>query len=521
MGNALGLGPIDIVELCLGAILVAGILARAPIAGWARKMAARPILCMIFLAAVPMGLRLALLGRHPVPIPRVADDFSYLLLGDTLAHFRLANPMHPMHRFFEGVFVLQDPSWSSIYPLGQGFALAFGESIFRIPWAGVVLSTGLLCALCYWMLKAWVDPVWALAGGLLAAAEFGPLSMWMNSYWGGAVSGIAGCLVFGAIPRLRGARQTRNAILLGVGLGLQLLTRPYEFVLLGLIVLLFLVPMRSLAVAALVLLPAIGLTGLQNRLVTGSWTTMPAQLSRYQYGVPTTFGFQDAPVPHRPLTVEQQIDYDAQTAVHNRAGYWRRLGERITLSSFFFLPPLYLAAPFFPMSLRASRFRPAAIAILVFWLGTAFYPYFYPHYIAAAACLFLLVSVKGLEWMSRFPVGRQAAWLILILCLAHFAFNYATAAAQRESDPEHRAEIDDRLAREAVQQLVFVRYWPQHGATEWIHNAADIDGAKVVWAIDLGAEEDAMLRRYYPNRKAWLLEPDAHPPRLTALPGLP
>ena len=32
--------------------------------------------------------------------------------------------------------------------------------------------------------------------------EFGPLNQWMNNYWGGAVSGIAGCLVFGALPRL-------------------------------------------------------------------------------------------------------------------------------------------------------------------------------------------------------------------------------------------------------------------------------------------------------------------------------
>ncbi len=71
------------------------------------------------------------------------------------------------------------------------------------------------------MLRAWIPPLWALAGGLLAVCEFGPLSYWMNSYWGGAVSAMAGCLVFGALPR-------RNAWLLGLGLAIQLLTRPYE-----------------------------------------------------------------------------------------------------------------------------------------------------------------------------------------------------------------------------------------------------------------------------------------------------
>jgi hypothetical protein len=49
---------------------------------------------------------------------------------------------------------------------------------------------------------------------------------------------------------------------------------------------------------------------------------------------------------------------------------------------------------------------------------------------------------------------------------------------------------------------------------EWIHNAADPDAARVVWAADLGAAENEKLRRYYPDRKAWLVEPDARPPLL-------
>jgi hypothetical protein len=62
---------------------------------------------------------------------------------------------------------------------------------------------------------------------------------------------------------------------------------------------------------------------------------------------------------------------------------------------------------------------------------------------------------------------------------------------------------------------VFVRYWPQHRYRTWIHNAADIDRAPVVWALDLGPVENERLLRYYPGRTAWLIEPDAWPPRLT------
>jgi hypothetical protein len=540
-GNPFGFDAVDFVVFGLAILMVAILLLRDRLVVAAQKLANQPFLCLALLGALPIILRLALLGQHPVPTPRVADDFSYLLLGDTLAHFRLANPMHSLHRFFEAVFVLQVPSYSSIYPLGQGLVLAFGQLVFRQPWIGVLVSVGALCALCYWMLRAWTTPTWALVGGLLAAIEFGPLSPWMNTYWGGTVSGIAGCLVFGALPRLRQSKRTRDAVLLGIGLSLQLLTRPFEFVLIVVIVLLYFAPWRtllavwpSLTIAASVLLATGCLMLVQNKQVTGSWTTLPYQLSRWQYGIPATFTFQPNPIPHLPLTIEQQVDYDAQVDAHGTntdtvAGYVARLGSRVRFYRFFFLAPLYLALPVFLLLLRQYRFAWVLIALGIFWLGDAFYPYFYPHYIAAATCLFLLVTVKSLEKMSHW--SRTNAALILILCLAHFAFwygiqmsgnqNLLTVLSQEETadvinygDSEGRIAINDRLNQAGGRQLVFVRYSPQHGAHDWIHNAADIDGSRVVWALDLGPEEDQLLEQYYPDRQAWLLEPDARPPQL-------
>ena len=190
--NPLGFGLSDYLELGVAALLAVALLRRQWISRALRAIAARPAWSMALLFCLPILLRLALLPHHPVPIPQTSDDFSYLLLGDTLTHFRLANSVHPMRRFFETVFVLQEPSYSSIYPIGQGFVLAFGEVLFHEPWVGVLLSIGCFCALCYWMLRAWVDPVWALVGGLLAVMQFGPLNQWTNNYWGGAVSAIAG-----------------------------------------------------------------------------------------------------------------------------------------------------------------------------------------------------------------------------------------------------------------------------------------------------------------------------------------
>jgi hypothetical protein len=79
-----------------------------------------------------------------------------------------------------------------------------------------------------------------------------------------------------------------------------------------------------------------------------------------------------------------------------------------------------------------------------------------------------------------------------------------------------RVAVNQQLDQVPGKQLVFVRYWPQHiFQDEWIYNAADIDHARVVWARDLGASEDQKLLRYYPDRTAWLLEPDAMPPKLS------
>lgn len=537
--NPLGFDAVDFLMLGLALLLVAVVLMREKLLSVADGVARRTRLSMAILFASPIVLRLALLGSHPVPIPRVSDDFSYILLGDTLAHLRLANPMHPMHRFFESVFILEAPHYASIYPPGQGLVLAFGQLVFHLQWAGIAASVGLLCALCYWMLRAWVSPSWALLGGALAVVEFGPLSSWMNTYWGGATSGIAGCLVFGALPRLKKEPRTRDAVLLGTGLALQLLTRPFEFVLLFAAVLVFLVPVRSLVIAGALLLPAVGLTLMQNKAVTGSWTTLPYQLSRYQYGIPTTFTFQANPIPHQRLTLEQQIDYDAQKDVHAFASssYLAQLGRRVRFYRFFFLAPLYLAIPWFLLRLREYRFAGVAFALAIFWLGDAFYPYFYPHYIAAETCLFLLVGVVGLEQVSG--RSRQAATIILTICLAHFIFWYGVHASgdanlllalapqeswdtiddysAAQSDLMGRIAVRNRLANEPGKLLVFVHYSPGGTGREWIENGADIDRQRVVWALDLGPDEDAALRRYYPDRQAWLLEPDARPPAITVM----
>jgi len=551
--NPIGFGAADFVEIALALLLAGAALAWQKWADGANRLATKTIWCMAILGALPVVLRLAMLHASPIPTALGADDFSYLLLGDTLAHFRLTNPTHPMHRFFETLFILQEPSYSSIYPLGPGLALALGQLVFKQPWAGIAISTAAFTSLCYWMLRAWTKPGWALLGGVLAVIQFGPLSHWMNTYWGGALAAGAGCLVFGSMPRLKNYWRIRDAVLLGIGLAIHLLTRPFESIFLGLAVIAFLAPVlrkrvesrplfRAAAVAALMVLPAIGLMLLHNRQVTGSWTTLPYAQCRYEYGVPCTFTFEANPVPHRELTIEQQTAYEVQSFVHGPStdtigSFLERLAARVRFYRFFFLPPLYLALPAFFWSFRDPRMRYVFFVLILFFVATTFYPYFYAHYVAGVTCLFLLVTVVSLENLSRLTiahhlVGPDAVRVILFLCGAHFVFwyglqlssnrefvkdleRYETWDEVNHGDPDGRIAVNRQLAQAPGKQLVFVRYWPKHEVTEWVYNRADIDRQTVVFARDSGAIENETLRGYYPDRTAWLLEPDARPPKLS------
>jgi hypothetical protein len=274
----------------------------------------------------------------------------------------------------------------------------------------------------------------------------------------------------------------------------------------------------------------------QNKQVTGSWTTLPYALSQQQYGVPGPLAFQAAPAPHRELTPQQELEYRSQMSYRERDGetllsYLLRLEYRVRYYRFFFLPTLYLVLPFFFLSLRERRFVWVAFTLLLFVLGTNFYPFFYPHYIAALTCVFVLVSVTGLRQLSQLPIatGREAAWMILALCGAHFVFWYGlhlfdppamlpfeTWDVINHENPARRIAVNKVLAAEPGQQLVIVRYTPRHiFQEEWVYNEADIDAARVVWARDLGSDQDQELLRYYAGRTAWFLDADEQPPRLT------
>jgi hypothetical protein len=498
------------------------------------KLSRQRLLGMAALFFGVIATRVALLPLLPVPAPGIHDEFSYLLMADTFAHGRLANPTHPMWISFETFHVNWFPTYSSMYPPAQGAVLALGQGLGS-PWIGVLLSAAAMCAAIYWMLCAWMPSRWAFLGGALAALKLGLASYWMNSYWGGAVAAIGGALVLGALARIFRQARLRDALILGIGVSILANSRPYE----GLI---FCVPGAFLFVRWLwqkaksegaagipwgrVLVPlgaVLALTlcfmGYYNWRLTGNAALFPYQVNLRTYNSAPMFVWQ-------PWQAEKHYNNDRFEEFYNvweREEYprsWKGLlavsrTKTARLASAFLWWGLLLALPGLPFALRECKFFALWLTLFCVLVAVYIVVWSNAHYAAPATCLAFALVVQSLRHvrtmgMRRFVWGKaiaRAAVLVLVV-------DTAMAAADRGCDPffwtctgdQSRTLILMKLQAEPGKHLVMVRYNEDDLSVhdEWVYNGADIDGSKIIWARELGKTQNEKLFDYFKDRKVWL-----------------
>jgi len=484
-----------------------------------------------------IGVRLAVLPLLPVPVPGIHDEYSYLLLGDTLAHGRLTNPTHPMWMSFESFHINWFPTYCSKYPPGQGVVLALGE-LLGLPWIGVILSAAAMCAAILWMFQAWLPARWALLGGVLVGLKFGIASYWINSYWGGAVTATGGALVLGAMPRIVRYARIRDALVLGLGLAILANSRPFEGLLFSVPVAIWLLwwlsgktkpdrgpqtrVVRVVAPLSAVLLLTIAFMGYYNWRLTGNALLFPHVLNSHTYSSMGLF-LWDHPKPPMGYHNQQFEDFyngwEREDYQNTWADVWRVTEEKLTRSaSTYFWWGAFLLLPGLPFIFCKRKLCVPLLSLLVVSAGFVASTWSFPHYAAPVTCVIFLLLVQAIRRLRMMRLAQRPIGLALS-CAAVFllAGEIGLRASNHTCDPlewtcqgdPSRAAIQEKLSNSPGKHLILVRYEEDHNIhDEWVYNRAEIDSAKVLWARELDPEQNAKLLAYFKDRHVWLVEPD-------------
>src|SRR3984957_18225869 len=505
------------------------------------RLAKHRAACIALCGILPIAIRLALLGIYPLPEPSIHDEFSHLLLADTLVHGRLTNPPHPMWQHFESIHIIQQPTYNSMYPPGQGAFLALGEWLFHEPWVGVLLSAGLMFAARCWSMQAWLPPKWALFGTLSAILAFGVTTLWINSYMSGAVSGIGGALVLGAVRRLRqGAPGVRQSVWLGIGIVLLMNTRPFEGLVLTASALALLVLgqhaswTKIIVPAGLIVSAGLVFTGFYNWRVTGSPLRMPYEVNRDTYGWPENLGF----LPAKQVTLRHRVlrdMYRKEIAHHSIYSSWQSFLDSLDIRafenwSFFCGPVLTIPLLLLPQVFLDRRTRPLVVILAAIAVLNLFQMVLYPYHLGPIVPAFFAIIAQGARHiyvlLSRTKRVRGMAFAVLLpLCVAVVSTLKVEASDLGipltywehgvEAHRDARALLLEWLSRRQRKQLVIVHYSAHHSPDqEWVYKGADIDHSKVVWAREMDAKPDAQLIQYFKDRDVWLLNADVYPQRV-------
>src|SRR6267143_1465214 len=503
------------------------------------RFAQRKGLAIIALFFSVIALRLAALPVLPVPVPGIHDEFSYLLMADTFAHGRLANPSHPLWISFETFHVNWLPKYASMYPPAQGFALALGQ-ILGHPWIGVVLSDAAMCAAILWMLQGWFPARWAFLGGVLAALKFGMASYWMNSYWGGTTAAIGGALVLGALARIVKHSRIRGAIVLGLGVAILANSRPYEGFL-------FCIPAAALffwwligktksrqplhvrlqnvvAPLALVLVLTTAFLGYYHWRLTGNALLLPHVLNTRTYHTTGLF-LWDHKKPEIHYRNQQFEDFYNCWERDNYDNTWAdvaRVSEEklIRCSLTYFWVGELLALPAIPFLFRDRKMRLLIATFLLVTVGAFAVIWSNAHYAAPLTCAIFALAVQAIRHLRTMRIGPRRVGLalsraIVLLLVLDIGINTFRGICDPllwpcQGDPS-RSAIAEKLQHTPGKHLIMVRYdKDDHNIhDEWVYNGAEIDSAKFLWARELDPEQNAKLFAYFKDRKIWLVTPDS------------
>jgi hypothetical protein len=218
--------------------------------------------------------------------------------------------------------------------------------------------------------------------------------------------------------------------------------------------------------------------------------------------------------------------------------FFKPLRQLLFYAGIALLPPLIMLR----RVLLDRRIRFLVVCVAVLAAGMLFGTFLIPHYLAPFTAAFYAIGLQAMRHLRLWnpdgrPVGKALVRILVTVCLVlggirlcaePLHLRLAAWPSSEWSSTWHgpgrlglaRANVQAKLEELPGKQLAIVRYSPNHSSLdEWVYNAADIDGSKVVWAREMDAASNLELIHYYKGRTVWLVQPDTDPATVSPYPA--
>jgi len=478
---------------------------------------------LILLAVVAAAL------HHPWPrgvealgVHRWHDCAANLLQAELLLEGRFARPALEHPESFRTLHVLVTPVYCSKYPPGYPAVMAVGLALGVVEWIPPLLC-GLTVAATWWLGRRLIGRWHALlaAAGLAGCALVVDLGMLQIS---NTLALLLGALILGGWLRQQRRGWTyRGAGAIGLLLGALLLTRTFDAVVLGVVLMVATVlkpglacprARRWTAMLALGGLPgAIGLSA-YHHAVTGSPLRSPYVIYETQQSYTGQFIFETVhPAPNldrMPVNVRRFAEsftrpaHEAHSIARLPITAWRRFNAFAEkLGGPLMLLPLVVL----PTAWRRRAARPIGAVALAYFGLYLVYAFNEPRYLAPLLPAIAWATAAALHR----PGNRRASAMLEIAFLVLLVLGgiYEWRRLSETTLDRDSARFQQALAGlpEGERQLIFIRYGGDHSYhCELVYNRADLNSATRVYAHDLGPAANQRLINAMPGRRAWLYD---------------
>ncbi len=478
-------------------------------------------------------------------VPHVQDSITFLFQSQTLAGGALwAPPPAEPEAFKQEFLTVWDQKWFGQYPPGYPMVLAVGV-LSGAPWLInpwlAVLSSVLLIKLGTLLYR----PSSGMLAGLLALLS--PFYLFLAGSLMVHAAELFWTLLamLGWTLALRAPYRLRWALLSGSALGMLLLTRQITAAAVGISYMALLLlgeawairdrathaadrgqMGRQMAVASIALLPFVMLLlGYQLALTGSPWQDPrllgrpfdhpgfgPAigesenafRLTSFEGGMAVSW-YTDPDQPPRGHSVARGL-YNTEQNLKALAGHLYGWYPLIALA-FCWIPFLLSRPRGYDWLLLAMLATIVAVYVSYWTTGIMFGPRYY----YAALPALLLLTARGIQVLGS-QFGRAAtasvvAALVILVLVLYWPGAVDSLRGYNFISGEERRLVEQQIEGEALVFVPVDDWWDYgrffSGNTPWLDS-------RIIYARDLSKEENSRLQAVYPDRAAYLFQPDTN-----------